>query len=112
MATLNSQVLFLLSTASNIGNKACKTTDVVDDLILIVNGEDSTVFSLHLFTLPRYPLLFSRKPWSMVSEHMLIYFALLALYIIDKVLPPHSIQSLPRCNMLRCFSCYLFDSPR
>lgn len=48
----------------------------------------------------------------MVSEHMLIYFALLALYIIDKVLLPHSIQSLPRYNMLRCFSCYLFDSPR
>lgn len=44
----------------------------------------------------------------MVSEHMLIYFALLALYIIDKVLLPHSIQSLPRYNMLRCFSCYLF----
>jgi len=39
----------------------------------------------------------------MVSEHMLIYFALLALYIIDKVLLPHSIQSLRRCNLSRCF---------
>ncbi|KAB5552053.1 hypothetical protein DKX38_009364 [Salix brachista] len=40
-------------TTSIIGNKACKTTDVVDDLILIVYGEDNTIFGLHRFTLPR-----------------------------------------------------------
>ncbi|KAJ6747111.1 PECTIN ACETYLESTERASE 4 [Salix koriyanagi] len=32
---------------------ACKTTDVVDDLIVIVYGEDNTIFGLHRFTLPR-----------------------------------------------------------